>query len=112
MPLGYWPRGHATPRSREVVTALHLEECPLQWEKLMTIHYSRLEPRFDDSPEFREGAQLVQQCVVVDAVERNGLTLPTSRAIRPRSLSSEPGTRWKARRCRCLAGCGVTASSI
>ena len=50
--------------------------------------------------------------LVRNRVERNGLTLPTSRAIRPQSLWSERGTRWKARRFRYLVGCGVTASSI
>ena len=43
-------------------------------------------------------------------VERNGNTLPTSRATRPKSRSSERGTHWKVRRCRCLAGCGATAN--
>jgi hypothetical protein len=59
-----------------------------------------------------KGVELVQQCLVVDARERNGITLPTSRAIRPRSPSFERATHSKARRFHCWAGCGAMASSI
>ncbi len=47
-------------------------------------------------------------CGVWEAIyilDRNGLTLPTSRAIRPQLRSFEHGTRSKARHSQCSAGC-------
>ena len=79
------------------------------------LHDAGVEPFVDESKQSTivdSVTEELPQPIVIDVVERNGNTLPTSRATRPKSRSSERGTHWKVRRCRCLAGCGATARWI
>jgi hypothetical protein len=74
-----------------------------------------VQPTLDEleyAPITHSPANQFEYDVKINLVERNGNTLPTSRAIRPRSPLFGRATRWKARHSRCLDGCGATANWI